>query len=142
MAQICDDIRVTRPPAPMLYEGRAQMEPLMRMAFESGMGEWRLVPVGANRRPAAASYLRAARRADVPRVQDRRAARADGKVAEVTTFGAQLFARWGWGDVVRDGAAVYRPPRMGMARGMLSKIFKLMALKRLFDMFRSRRARR
>jgi RNA polymerase sigma-70 factor (ECF subfamily) len=59
------------------------------------MGEWRLVPTGANRMPTAASYLRApgddrfrAFKFDVLRVQD-------GRIIEATTFGADLFEAFG-----------------------------------------------
>ena len=59
------------------------------------MGEWRLVPVGANRMPAAASYLRRpgdtefrAFKLDVMRIED-------GMIAEITTFGAQAFPAFG-----------------------------------------------
>lgn len=59
------------------------------------MGEWRLLPIRANRQPASASYLRppgettfTAFKIDVLRV-------VDGKIAEITTFGAELFAAFG-----------------------------------------------
>jgi RNA polymerase sigma-70 factor (ECF subfamily) len=58
-------------------------------------GEWRLLPTRANRLPAAASYLRPAGdtefrafKIDVLRV-------GDGKIAEITTFGATLFPQFG-----------------------------------------------
>ena len=54
-------------------------------------GDWRLVPTVANRMPTAASYLRRngdtefrAFKFDVLRIED-------GLVAEVTTFGPELF---------------------------------------------------
>jgi RNA polymerase sigma-70 factor (TIGR02960 family) len=91
VALLADDIRITMPPQPYLYEGRDAIAPLLQRAFESGMGDWRLVPTHANRMPAAASYLRApgetefrAFKIDVLRVHD-------GKIAEITTFGATLF---------------------------------------------------
>ena len=59
------------------------------------VGDWRLVPTRANRMPAAASYLRAwgeiefrAFKLDVLRVED-------GAVAEITTFGTDLFPAFG-----------------------------------------------
>src|SRR4051794_28623502 len=51
-----EDIRVTMPPFPGVYEGRRALAPLFVTARE--MGDWRVVPVRANRQPAAASYLR------------------------------------------------------------------------------------
>jgi RNA polymerase sigma-70 factor (ECF subfamily) len=96
LALISDDIRVTMPPQPWLYEGRAAVAPLMLRAFEDdSLGAWRLVPTRANRQPAAASYLRRpgettfhAFKIDVLRV-------ADGRIAEITTFGSALFAAFG-----------------------------------------------
>ena len=59
------------------------------------MGEWRLIPVGANRMPAAASYLRRpgdsvfrAFKFDVMRIEA-------GAIAEITTFNADLFGAFG-----------------------------------------------
>ncbi len=90
---LADDIRVTMPPQPMLFEGRNAIGGLMRNA--AGVGEWRLVPIRANRSPAAASYCRApgddtfrAFKVDVLRV-------ADGRIAEITTFGPELFPVFG-----------------------------------------------
>ena len=89
LALLSEDIRVTMPPLPMLFEGHTSIAGLMRNARD--MGEWRLVAVGANRSPAAASYLRApgdqtfrAFKLDVLRI-------ADGRIAELTTFGHQAF---------------------------------------------------
>ena len=57
---MAEDIRVTMPPAPMVYDGIASLRPLFVRAFESEeAGEWRLVPTRLNRMPAAASYHRA-----------------------------------------------------------------------------------
>jgi RNA polymerase sigma-70 factor (TIGR02960 family) len=81
-----EDIRVTMPPLPAVYLGRESLRPLLEQAFESDMGEWRLVEAWANRMPAAVSYLRAPGdsqfrifKIDVLRV-------IDGAVAEITTF--------------------------------------------------------
>src|SRR3954466_2596474 len=50
-----EDIRVTMPPQPMVYNGRDALAGLLDTAFgPGGMGEWRLVPTRANRMPAAA----------------------------------------------------------------------------------------
>jgi RNA polymerase sigma-70 factor (TIGR02960 family) len=94
-ALLAEDVRVTMPPNPAVYDGIASLRPLWRTAFEEGMGEWRLVPTRANRLPAAASYLRRpgdtehrAFKIDVIRVKD-------GAIAEVTTFGAALFPAFG-----------------------------------------------
>jgi RNA polymerase sigma-70 factor (TIGR02960 family) len=94
-ALLAEDVRVTMPPQPAVYDGIEALRPLWRTAFEEGMGDWRLVPTRANRLPAAASYLRRpgdseyrAFKIDVIRVRD-------GRIAEVTTFGSRLFAQFG-----------------------------------------------
>jgi RNA polymerase sigma-70 factor (TIGR02960 family) len=96
LALIADDIRVTMPPQPLLFEGRDAIATLMARAFDDPqLGDWRLVPTRANRHPAAASYLRApgdgeyrAYKIDVLRV-------VDGRIAEITTFDASLFEAFG-----------------------------------------------
>jgi RNA polymerase sigma-70 factor (ECF subfamily) len=92
VALMREDIRITMPPHPWLYQGLAEVLPLLARAFDDdSIGEWRLIPTRANRMPAAASYLRApgerehrAFKLDVIRVQT-------GRIAEITTFGAELF---------------------------------------------------
>jgi RNA polymerase sigma-70 factor (ECF subfamily) len=87
-----EDIRITMPPYPWLFEGLDQMIPLLERAFgESRDGDWRLLPTTANRLPAAASYLRRygdtefrATKLDVMRVKDT-------KIVALTTFGPELF---------------------------------------------------
>jgi RNA polymerase sigma-70 factor (ECF subfamily) len=93
LALISDDIRVTMPPHPLLFEGIGEIRGLMERALRDG--DWRLLPTAANRRPAAASYLRApgddtfrAFKLDVLRV-------AEGRIAEITTFDAALFEQFG-----------------------------------------------
>ena len=87
------DLRITMPPAPMLFEGLAHITPLLERALSEG--SWRLLATVANRMPTAASYLRApgdtvyrAFKFDVLRV-------VDGRIAEITTFGPALFAQFG-----------------------------------------------
>jgi RNA polymerase sigma-70 factor (ECF subfamily) len=65
------------------------------MVEAASMGEWRLIPVDANRMPAAASYLRRpgdsefrAFKLDVMRIEA-------GLIAEITTFNAELFPAFG-----------------------------------------------
>jgi RNA polymerase sigma-70 factor (ECF subfamily) len=87
-----EDIRITMPPHPMVFDGRDAIVPLLERAFgPEREGDWRLVPTRANRMPAAASYLRRtgetdwrAFKIDVLRCED-------GGIAEVTTFGPELF---------------------------------------------------
>jgi RNA polymerase sigma-70 factor (ECF subfamily) len=88
-----EDIRVTMPPHPMLFDGKAAMTELMAAA--KGMGQWRLVPAWANRMPAAASYLRRPGdtlfrpfKLDVLRIER-------DKIAEATTFMPDLLLAFG-----------------------------------------------
>jgi RNA polymerase sigma-70 factor (TIGR02960 family) len=83
-------IQVTMPPLPLRYRGIASMLELLERARE--MGDWRLVPTAVNRMPAAASYLRRpddtcfrAFKLDVLRM-------SGGRIAEITTFGAEPVA--------------------------------------------------
>jgi RNA polymerase sigma-70 factor (TIGR02960 family) len=87
------DLRITMPPAPYLFEGLDTIAPLLRNALSEG--EWRLLPAFANRMPTAASYLRQegdtkfrAFKFDVLRIEH-------GRIAEITTFGPALFAAFG-----------------------------------------------
>ena len=93
IAIAAQDLRITMPPAPYLFEGLAVIGPLLDTALREG--EWRLVPTWANRMPAAASYLRRAGdtefrafKLDVLRLRD-------GLIAEITTFGWVLFPEFG-----------------------------------------------
>jgi RNA polymerase sigma-70 factor (TIGR02960 family) len=93
IAVAAQDLRITMPPNPWTFDGREEIRPLMANA--AAMGDWRLFPVAANRMPAAASYLRRpgdsqfrAHKLDVMRVEE-------GLIAEVTTFGAELFPAFG-----------------------------------------------
>ena len=94
VAMLREDVRVTMPPNPWLYDGIDALLPLMVQAIgPEPMGEWRLVPTWANRMPAAVSYLRAkgdtefrALKLDVLRIED-------GLIAEITTF--EVFSSFG-----------------------------------------------
>jgi RNA polymerase sigma-70 factor (ECF subfamily) len=96
LALLADDIRITMPPHPYLYEGRDAIAPLLAAALgPDSLGEWRVRPTRANRQPAAASWLRRPRdsefrafKLDVLRVRGER-------IAEITTFDATLFEAFG-----------------------------------------------
>ncbi|HTI32263.1 MAG TPA: RNA polymerase subunit sigma-70, partial [Miltoncostaea sp.] len=104
IAIAAEDIRVTMPPAPMVFDGLAGIAPLIERALGPDRdGDWRLLPTSANRLPAAASYLRRPGdtrfrgfKLDVIRV-------ADGAIAEITTFGPSLFPAFGLPDVLPEG---------------------------------------
>jgi len=55
VAIAAQDLRITMPPYPQLFEGIEVIGPLLERAFEDG-SEWRLVPTRANRMPTAASF--------------------------------------------------------------------------------------
>jgi RNA polymerase sigma-70 factor (ECF subfamily) len=93
VAIAAQDIRITMPPYPYLFEGIDLIPSFLERA--AGEGDWRLLPTAANRMPAAASYLRRpgdtafrANKLDVLRISARR-------VAEITTFGPAQFALHG-----------------------------------------------
>jgi RNA polymerase sigma-70 factor (ECF subfamily) len=95
VAVMHEQIRVTMPPYPFVYDGIEALLPLYERAMSSGMGEWKLIPTRANRMPTAASYLREpgsdvfrAFKLDVLRIED-------GKIREATTFGPELFEAFG-----------------------------------------------
>jgi len=96
VAITAQNIRVTMPPYPYVFDGLDKVAELIERGLGSGRdGDWRLVATRANRMPTAASYLRRwgdtefrAFKFDVIRVDD-------GKVAEITTFGPELFQAFG-----------------------------------------------
>jgi RNA polymerase sigma-70 factor (TIGR02960 family) len=92
LAAAATDLRVTMPPYPWRYDGLVAVASLMERAFGPDRdGDWRLLPTGVNRMPAAASYLR--RRGDTAyRPMKLDVLRVEGDViAEITTFGPALF---------------------------------------------------
>lgn len=105
IAIAAQDIRVTMPPYPAVFDGLASVTALIERAFGPGReGDWRLLPTRANRLPAAASYLRRpgdtefrAFKLDVLRI-------ADGAIAEITTFGWSLFPAFGLPATLAAGA--------------------------------------
>ncbi len=103
VALMREDIRVTMPPHPFLYDGIAKITPLFAQA--ASMGEWRLVAAWANRQPAAVSYLRRpgdsefrAFKIDVLRLRD-------GAIAEITTFMPTLVEKFDLPLILSAGAA-------------------------------------
>jgi RNA polymerase sigma-70 factor (ECF subfamily) len=96
LAVAATDLRITMPPHPVRYDGLDVIRPFLERAFGPERdGDWRLVPTMANRMPTAASYLRRpgdseyrAFKFDVLRI-------VDGRIAEITTFGTELFPVFG-----------------------------------------------
>ena len=94
IAMLREDARVAMPPNPFWFNGREAIVQSL-IAGLRDPGEWRLIPVRANRQPAAASYLRPwggtefeAFKFDILRVEN-------GRIAEITTFDATLFPVFG-----------------------------------------------
>ena len=96
LAIASQELRISMPPDQMVFDGLAVIGPFLERAFgENRDGDWRLVPTWANRMPTAASYLRRpgdsefrAFKFDVLRIEH-------GAIAEITTFGAGLFPKFG-----------------------------------------------
>jgi RNA polymerase sigma-70 factor, ECF subfamily len=59
---LADEVRTTMPPYPMWFQGRDTVLAALAAGWDTGspayVGRLRLVPVGANRQPAAAAYVR------------------------------------------------------------------------------------
>jgi SnoaL-like protein len=91
-----EDLRVTMPPYPLLFDGLDAVQPLMQRGLaDEREGDWRLLPTAVNRLPAGATYLRRwgdsefrAFKLDVLRIRD-------GMIAEITTFGPGPFEALG-----------------------------------------------
>ena len=101
-----EDVIFTMPPWSARYEGRDAVAAFFRALFgPDGPGAWRLVPTRANRRPAAANYVRGpgeewfrATTFDVLHI-------AHDHLVEVTTFGPDVFAAFGLPDELPPGPA-------------------------------------
>jgi RNA polymerase sigma-70 factor, ECF subfamily len=58
VSMLTDDAWLTMPPAPLEYQGRTVIAAFMRsVGFRNGTRRYRLVPVGANGRPAFGCYI-------------------------------------------------------------------------------------
>jgi ketosteroid isomerase-like protein len=89
LALLSDDVRVTMPPAPYLFEGREAILGLAERARNTGT--WRLVPTSANRQPAAACYLLEPDSGEFRAFKLDVLGLTDGVIGEITTFGWKLF---------------------------------------------------
>ncbi|HEX5401900.1 MAG TPA: RNA polymerase subunit sigma-70 [Pseudonocardiaceae bacterium] len=96
VAIAAQDIRITMPPNPFVFDGLDALLPLLERAMGPNRdGDWRLLPTSANRLPTAASYLRR------PGDTEFRAFKLDvirtrgDRIAEITTFGPELFPHFG-----------------------------------------------
>jgi RNA polymerase sigma-70 factor (ECF subfamily) len=95
-ALLREDARLTMPPHPTWFEGRAAILIASKQGFDPTFGDLRSVPAWANRQPGVAHYLRApgetqfvALAIDVLRIED-------GRIDEITSFvDSALFAAFG-----------------------------------------------
>jgi RNA polymerase sigma-70 factor (ECF subfamily) len=95
-ALLREDARLTMPPHPTWFEGRAAILVASKQGFDPTFGDLRSVPAWANRQPGVAHYLRApgetqfgALAIDVLRIED-------GRIDEITSFvDSEFFAAFG-----------------------------------------------
>lgn len=98
-AIVSEDVRLSMPPLPYSFAGRAEVVAFVENAMGSGSplhrGQWRGVPVAANRQPAMAGYLRLPGEAsyqaqvlNVLRVED-------GEITEIIAFEPRVFGAFG-----------------------------------------------
>jgi RNA polymerase sigma-70 factor (ECF subfamily) len=94
-----EDVRLSMPPLPHCFAGRTEVVAFVENALGPGSplhrGEWRGVPVSANRQPAMAGYLRLpgertyrAQVLNVLRVED-------GKITEIVAFEPRVLGAFG-----------------------------------------------
>jgi RNA polymerase sigma-70 factor (ECF subfamily) len=92
---LSEDVRLTMPPLPFWFAGRAAVAGFAEEAFRPGSplyrGRWRSVPTRANRQPAVAGYIRMPSEVEF-RAQVLNVLRVeDGKIVEITAFEPHLF---------------------------------------------------
>ena len=96
---LSEDVRLSMPPLPYSFAGRADVVAFVENALGSGSplhrGQWLGVPVAANRQPAMAGYIRLPGEPayrpqvlNVLRVED-------GKINEIVAFEHRLFVAFG-----------------------------------------------
>ncbi|MGW3498892.1 RNA polymerase subunit sigma-70 [Streptomyces sp. NPDC001020] len=96
---LSEDVRLSMPPLPYCFTGRAEVVAFVGDALGSGSplhrGQWRGVPVAANRQPAMAGYIRLPGEAsyqpqvlNVLRVED-------GEITEIVAFEPRVFGAFG-----------------------------------------------
>jgi RNA polymerase sigma-70 factor (ECF subfamily) len=88
-----EDARWVMPPAPLWFDGRAAIANMLGLFPPRWQGrEFKMVPIGANRQPAAAAYLRQ-HGESAYRLTGIHVLRVDlGEIAEITTFSTELCA--------------------------------------------------
>ncbi|OIJ93314.1 RNA polymerase subunit sigma-70 [Streptomyces colonosanans] len=96
---LSEDVRLSMPPLPYCFTGRAKVVAFVQNALGSGSplhrGQWRGVPAAANRQPAMAGYIRLPGEAayqpqvlNVLRIED-------GEITEIVAFEPRVFGAFG-----------------------------------------------
>ncbi len=92
---LCEDARQSMPPGLLWFNGRASIAAHHGRLLDGSMGEFRLVPLMANRQPALAAYLRPPG-GRAFRLSGLNVFRVEGGlIAEITSFGPGLCKPFG-----------------------------------------------
>jgi RNA polymerase sigma-70 factor (ECF subfamily) len=94
---LSDDVRFSMPPQPGVWEGRDQVvDCWVEGGFGTGtFGSLRCVVTSANRQPAVACYVRRPGDDVYTPLTIELLSIADGKIAEIVTFGSEVFGSFG-----------------------------------------------
>jgi RNA polymerase sigma-70 factor, ECF subfamily len=102
-ALLREDARLTMPPHPTWYEGRAAIRIAAGQGFEPSFGTLRTPVTAANRQPAAAHYLRRPEESEYRALALDVLAVEDGRIAEICSFvSPELFPAFGLAPLLRE----------------------------------------
>ena len=102
-ALLREDARLTMPPHPTWYEGRAAIRIAAGKGFEPSFGTLRTLVTAANRQPAAAHYLRRPGASEYRALALDVLSVEDGRIAEISSFvSPELFPAFGLAPLLRE----------------------------------------
>ena len=102
-ALLREDARLTMPPHPTWYEGRAAIRIAAGKGFEPSFGTLRTLVTAANRQPAAAHYLRRPGESEYRALALDVLSVDDGRIAEISSFVfPELFPAFGLAPLLRE----------------------------------------
>ena len=102
-ALLREDARLTMPPHPTWYEGRAAIRIAAGQGFEPSFGTLRTLVTAANRQPAAAHYLRRPGESEYRALALDVLLVEDGRIAEICSFvSPELFPAFGLAPLLRE----------------------------------------
>jgi RNA polymerase sigma-70 factor, ECF subfamily len=102
-ALLREDARLTMPPHPTWYEGRAAIRIAAGQGFEPSFGTLRTLVTAANRQPAAAHYLRRPGESEYRALALDVLSVEDGRIAEICSFvSPELFPAFGLAPLLRE----------------------------------------